>query len=155
MSPTGILYNRCETIELPQQCTFSSTPVYSHSYNLFTGVAPQPIIYDRISCNGSEQTLSACSKNVYYHHSTCSITYTVEAVCESKLYFFSIHLILFLIVPTNCTSDAVRLVNGSSDREGIVEVCYQGVWTTVDGLYWDYRDAHVLCHQLGYQDTCE
>ena len=39
------------------------------------------------------------------------------------------------LVSTNCTSGDVRLVNGSSDSEGIVEVCYQGVWTTVAGLY--------------------
>ena len=59
------------------------------------------------------------------------------------------------VVLTNCTSGAVRLVNGSSDREGIVEVCYQEVWTTVDGVYWDYSDALVLCRHLGYQDTCK
>ena len=64
-------------------------------------------------------------------------------------------IFLLQIVPTNCTSGAVRLVNGSSDSEGIVEVCYQGVWTTVDGVYWDYRDARVLCRQLGYHDTCK
>ena len=52
------------------------------------------------------------------------------------------------LVPTNCTSGDVRLVNGSSDSEGIVEVCYQGVWTTVAGNYWDYRDARVLNLQL-------
>ena len=46
-------------------------------------------------------------------------------------------------------------MNGSSDGEGRVEVCYQGVWTTVDGYSWDYRDARVLCRQLGYDDKCE
>ena len=36
-------------------------------------------------------------------------------------------------------------------------MCYQGVWTTVDGsrYYWDYNDARVLCRQLGYDDKCE
>ena len=58
-------------------------------------------------------------------------------------------------VPVNCTSGDIQLVNGSSDGEGRVEVCYQGVWTTVDGHSWDYNDARVLCRQLGYDDKCE
>ena len=72
-----------------------------------------------------------------------------------KVIFFSVNLIWLLVVPSNCPSGAVRLVNGSSDSEGIVEVCYQGVWTAVDGVYWDYSDARVLCRQLGYHDKCE
>ena len=59
------------------------------------------------------------------------------------------------LVLTNCTSGDIQLVNGSSDGEGRVEVCYQGVWTTVDGHSWDYNDACVLCRQLGYDDKCE
>ena len=62
---------------------------------------------------------------------------------------------MIAVVPINCTYGDVRLVNGSSDREGILEVCYQAVWTTVDGYDWYYRDARVLCRQLGYHDTCE
>ena len=58
-------------------------------------------------------------------------------------------------VLSNCTSGDVQLVNGSSDGEGRVEVCYHGVWTTVDGYSWDYNDARVLCRQLGYDDKCE
>ena len=57
-------------------------------------------------------------------------------------------------------------MNGSSDREGIVEVCYQGVWTTASlyslGYYGvtnfvgnGYNFARVLCRQLGYHDKCE
>ena len=46
-------------------------------------------------------------------------------------------------------------MNGSSDGEERVEVCYQGVWTTEDGYSWDYNDARVLCRQLGYDDKCE
>ena len=71
------------------------------------------------------------------------------------MFHANISVMFIVIVITICVSGAVRLVNGSSDREGIVEVCYQGVWTTVDGYSWDYRDARVLCRQLGYHDKCE
>ena len=47
-------------------------------------------------------------------------------------------------------------MNGSTDMEGRVEVCYNGVWTTVSDRYsWNYNDARVLCHQLGFHDECE
>ena len=46
-----------------------------------------------------------------------------------------ISMFVVIVVPTNCTSGDVQLMNGSSDSEGIVEVCYQGVWTTVDWVW--------------------
>ena len=62
--------------------------MYRHINNLFPGTSPQPIVYDRISCSGTEQALSACSKNVYYN-SDCSITRTGGVVCEGEYYLFS------------------------------------------------------------------
>ena len=117
---------------------------------------PQPVINDRISCTGNERTLIACSKDVLYFNN-CPFTYTGGVICEGapiKLGNGCTFTLNCTVVPANCTSGDVRLVNGSSDSEGIVEVCYQGVWTTVDGYSWDYRDARVLCRQLGYHDKC-
>ena len=62
--------------------------MYRRSNSLFPGTSPQPIIYGRISCSGAEQTLSACSKNVYYY-SECPITRTGGVVCEGEYYLFS------------------------------------------------------------------
>ena len=58
--------------------------VYSASYSLFNGGSgsQQPIIYGRMSCNGSEQTLSSCSKDVNYN-SYCQY-YKLGVICEGE-----------------------------------------------------------------------
>ena len=50
----------------------------------------------------------------------------------------------------------VRLIDGLIPEEGTVEVCMNGVWSSVcDRWYWDYKDAFVVCRQLGYPATGE
>ena len=47
----------------------------------------------------------------------------------------------------------VRLVNGSNEREGRVEVCIGRVWRTMCDYYyyWSYSFARVVCRQLGFE----
>ena len=48
----------------------------------------------------------------------------------------------------NCTLGDLRLVNGTSDLEGRVEVCFGNLWGTICHNSWDNRDAGVICKQL-------
>ena len=54
----------------------------------------------------------------------------------------------------NCIHGSVRLVSGSSDLEGRVEFCNNGVWGTVCDSGLSSTDAAVICSQLGH-GTCE
>ena len=48
-----------------------------------------------------------------------------------------------------CRTGDLRLVNGMSQHEGRVEVCFGGRWSSVCSEQWGPREAQVVCSQLG------
>ena len=49
-----------------------------------------------------------------------------------------------------CNHGDVRLVGGTTVREGRVELCFGFQWVTICDNEWDNSDASVVCGQLGY-----
>lgn len=71
----------------------------------------------------------------------------VNVTCILKK--LSICLLLIVL----CQNGDLRLVDGTNQFEGRLELCYNETWGTIcDGL-WNEQDANVACRQLGYQPT--
>ncbi|XP_036624335.1 antigen WC1.1-like [Trichosurus vulpecula] len=86
-----------------------------------------PIWDKEFQCNGSEPLLPLCP-TVPLPQGKCSHSMDVGVICSRYTDF--------------------RLMNGSSQCEGRVEIQVLGTWRTLCESHWDLADANVLCHQL-------
>jgi len=99
---------------------------------------------DNVDCDGTERYIGECSHNVW-GVSSCSHNQDVAVSCTRDT-------VPEVNVPDSTTPiTAVRLVGGSNSR-GRLEVLHNGVWGTVCGDYFTYREGRVVCKMLGFAE---
>ncbi|XP_064369555.1 deleted in malignant brain tumors 1 protein-like, partial [Dromaius novaehollandiae] len=92
------------------------------------GAGAGPIWDGGFECAGNESLLSACTRRLP-HGQGCTHTSDAAIICSPYTGF--------------------RLVNGSTECTGRVELEARGTWGSLCDAGWDVPDAQVLCHHLG------
>ncbi|XP_041476225.1 deleted in malignant brain tumors 1 protein-like [Lytechinus variegatus] len=90
-----------------------------------------------VNCEGTEDSLADCAHAGIGRHYSCSHSRDAGAVCYSG------------------NPLQARLVDGTNDAEGRVEVMHNGSWGSICDVWWDLRDARVVCRKLGFDGALE
>ena len=125
----------------------SLEPIVFH--NSYFGAGSRPIVYSNMACIGFENTTVTCSKQVYPSF-TCSRDNVAGVLCGAGKFYRHLFDLLSLFLSLDCANGDIRLMGGSSNTEGTVEVCFDNVWGNVAESGWGEKDAGLVCSLLGF-----
>ena len=86
-------------------------------------------------------------KYTHKHTQIHTHKYTHKHICVFTRIRYSY---ILYIVDTEVASLQLRLVDGSSELEGRLEILYYGLWGTICDDFFGITDANVACRRLGF-----
>ena len=66
------------------------------------------------------------------------------------IYVTDLHMCVYITDNNDTTPLPLRLVSGSNEQEGRIEMLYYGVWGTVCDTNFGINSANVACRRLGF-----
>ena len=133
-----------------------------HTYSLFVISHPghldympvnETVTFDPISQNQLLTSIVILSDNLLEGDETFGVE--LRLISSNAPLDVSPSLALVVItaeddeIPDECQTGQLRFGDNATGLAGRVEVCVDGRWSTVCDNGWDYRDAVVVCTQLG------
>ncbi|XP_041457301.1 scavenger receptor cysteine-rich domain superfamily protein-like [Lytechinus variegatus] len=112
---------------------------FGTSYHLdqdaFSDFHPMVFTGHDIACDGSEYHLYYCSAD--WDSPTCTSNKVASVTCADSY--------------EDLLQDGdLRMTNGTSSKDGQIEMFNEGFWRPVCGDEWGWEEATVACRQLGY-----